>query len=263
MASAAAAIQLARHPVSDASARLIVALDVPTIDEARELVVELDNEVSHYKVGPHLFVNGLINFIEELIHVRGKKVFLDFKSFDIGDTIRGMVSQAARLGVDFMTIGRTASTIVAAREARAREVRPIPKILVVTLLTDHDEADMRQEFNTRETVEQFVARRAVEAAEAGADGVICSPREVEAVRTAVPSRDFLIVTPGIRPSGSRSGDQKRVGTPAAAVRAGANYLVVGRPIIKEPLGCRLQAARAILGEMQEALGVSSRIRVVG
>lgn len=238
---------------------LIVALDVPGLAQARAIVDELDEEVLLYKVGPHLFVSGMIDFIaDELIRDRGKKVFLDFKSFDIGDTIRGMAAQATRLGVDFMTIGRTASTIVSARQAR--EGQKIPKILVVTLLTDHDEEDMRREFNTNETVEDFVARRAVEAEQAGADGVICSPREVRAVRTAVHRPDFLIVTPGVRQTGSASDDQKRVAAPGEAIRAGANYLVVGRPIIKAPN--RLQAARSILEEMQEALSPSP-MRAVG
>src|ERR1700693_1905908 len=108
MPSAAQAIPLSQYDAgATASERLIVALDVPDLDQAWEIVNELDQAVSYYKVGPHLFVRGLIDFIEELIQKRGKKIFLDFKSFDIGDTIRGMASQAARLKVDFMTIGRT------------------------------------------------------------------------------------------------------------------------------------------------------------
>jgi orotidine-5'-phosphate decarboxylase len=237
---------------------LIVALDVPSLPEAEAIVRDLRDEVLYYKVGPHLFVDGLVKFIEKLIHSCGKKVFLDFKSFDIGDTIRGMAAQAARLEVDFMTIGRTASTIIAAKQAR--EERSKPKILVVTLLTDHDEQDMRDEFNTTDTVEQFVTRRALEAKQAGADGVICSPREVRAVRDAIPGRDFLIVTPGVRPNGIASDDQRRVATPAEAIAAGANYLVVGRPIIKAEN--RLQAAQNILYEMQEVLAPSPK-RAVG
>lgn len=237
---------------NDASGRLIVALDVPDLDKAWEIVKELDGTISHYKVGPHLFVRGLIDFIAELKD-RGNNVFLDFKSFDIGDTIRGMVAQAARLGVDFMTIGRTASTIVAATEAR--EDRPKPKILVITLLTDHSEEDMRSEYNTKETVEEFVARRAVEAELAGADGVVCSPKEIMAVRKAVPRGDFLIITPGIRPAGAAHHDQKRVGTPGLAITQGANHLVVGRPIIKAEN--RLKAAKLILSEIEEALDQSA------
>ena len=229
--------------------RLIVALDVPDLEEAWKIVRELDGTVSHYKVGPHLFVRGLIDFIADLKD-RGNNVFLDFKSFDIGDTIRGMVAQAARLGVDFMTIGRAASTIVAATEARGD--RSKPKILVITLLTDQSEEDMRAEYNTKEKVEEFVARKAVEAELAGADGVVCSPKEIAAVRKAVPREDFLIVTPGIRPAGAAHHDQKRVGTPGLAVTQGANYLVVGRPIIKA--ANRREAVKRILGEIElEAL----------
>lgn len=250
MASAATTIPVPHYDSAAAAAeRLIVALDVPTLPQAHEIVNELGNTVSHYKVGPHLFVKGLIDFIEYLKLEKGKKIFLDFKSFDIGDTIRGMSAQAARLDIDFMTIGRTASTIVAAKEAR--EERPRPKILVVTLLTDLDQNDMRAEFNTEETVEQFVARRAIEAERAGADGVICSPREVRAVRAAVSRRDFLIVTPGIRPIGISSDDQKRVATPRSAILAGADHLVVGRPIIKEK--DKLASAERILAEIGGAI----------
>jgi orotidine-5'-phosphate decarboxylase len=228
---------------------LIVALDVPDLDHARAIVDELGEAVSLYKVGPHLFLSGLIDFIDELIHKKNKKVFLDFKSFDIGETVRVMASRASKLGVNFITIARTASTIIAAKEGR--EHRSIPKILVVTLLTDQSESDMRREFNTQKSVEEFVAERAVMAAEADADGVICSPREVAAVRRAVRRPDFLIVTPGVRPAGSDRGDQERIATPFEAISAGANYLVIGRPIIKAP--DKLRAAQALLEEMQSAL----------
>ncbi|HTV90757.1 MAG TPA: orotidine-5'-phosphate decarboxylase [Stellaceae bacterium] len=238
--------------------RLIVALDVASLEDARAIVDELGDEVSFYKVGPHLFVSGLINFIDELIKERRKHVFLDFKSFDIGDTVRVMASRAAKLGIEFMTIARAASTITAAQAGR--EGRPIPKILVVTLLTDQSQDDMQREFNTKKSVEEFVAERAQLAEDAGADGVICSPNEVRAVRRAVRRRDFLIVTPGIRLAESASDDQKRTASPANAIAAGADYLVVGRPIVRAPN--RLQAARLILGDMQQAL-VPSRIRAAG
>ena len=233
--------------------RLIVALDLPDLGAARALVDELGAEISFYKVGPHLFAKGMIDFIEDLVR-SGKRVFLDFKSVDIGETMRGMIARVSTLGVDFATIMGTPTTIAAATAGRGAS--PKPKILFVTLLTDHREADMRREYNTGMTVEEFVAERARIAAEAGADGVISSPREAAAIRRAVPRPGFLIVTPGIRPAGSAAGDQARIATPAAAIAAGADYLVVGRPIIMAD--DRLAAARAILSEIQEALAARPR-----
>ncbi|MFZ3234486.1 MAG: orotidine-5'-phosphate decarboxylase [Stellaceae bacterium] len=228
--------------------RLIVALDFPDLAAARALVDELGDEMSFYKVGPHLFAKGLIDFIEYLVG-SGKRVFLDFKSVDIGETMRGMIARVSALGVDFATIMGTPTTIAAASAGRGAS--PKPKILFVTLLTDHSEAEMRREYNTAKTVEEFVAERARIAVMAGADGVISSPREAAAIRRAVPQPGFLIVTPGVRPAGSAAGDQARIATPAAAIAAGADYLVIGRPIIRAE--DRLAAARQILDEMQEAL----------
>ena len=237
---------------------LIVALDVPELPQARAIVDELGDEVSFYKVGPHLFVTGLIDFIEQLIG-QGKHVFLDFKSVDIGDTMRGMATKVARLGVEFLTIMGTTSTITAAKQGLEGSL--IPKILVVTVLTDHDEADIQREYGARKTVEQLVIDRATMAADAGADGVICSPKEVEAIRRAVRRPGFLIVTPGVRPIGSASDDQKRTATPSEAIEAGADFIVVGRPIIRE--SDKLAAARRILDEMQTALDAPRLIRAVG
>jgi len=237
---------------------LIVALDVPELDQARAIVDELGDAVSFYKVGPHLFVTGLIGFTEQLI-AEGKHVFLDFKSVDIGDTMRGMAAKVAGLGIEFLTVMGTTSTIIAAKQGL--EGSPIPKILVVTVLTDHDEADIRREYGARKTVEQLVIDRATMAADAGADGVICSPKEVEAIRRAVPRPGFLIVTPGVRPIGSATDDQKRTATPGEAIEAGADFIVVGRPIIRE--FDKLAAARRILDEMQTVLDAPRLIRAVG
>jgi orotidine-5'-phosphate decarboxylase len=242
---------LAKREAALARDHLIVALDVPDLDQARALVRQFGDRVTHYKVGPHLFVSGLINFIEELVH-DNKNVFLDFKSVDIGDTMRGMSSRVSNLGVEFLTVMGTKSTITAAGEGR--EGRKIPKILVVTLLTDHDKADMRREYNTDAnlTIEDFVAARARMAADAGADGVISSPKEIAAIRRALPDHpNFLIVTPGIRPAGMPTDDQKRTATPGEAITAGADYLVIGRPIIRAP--DKTRAAEVILDEMQTAL----------
>jgi orotidine-5'-phosphate decarboxylase len=237
-----------RHEPQRARDHLIVALDVADLYEARALVRQFGDEVSFYKVGPHLFESGLIDFIESLVMAE-KRVFLDFKSVDIGETMRGMIDRVSRLGIEFVTVMGTTSTVLAAKAGRGSRYKP--KILVVTLLTDHTEKDMQTEYNTEKTVEQFVAERAGVAAASGADGVISSPKEIGAIRRAVPRSDFLIVTPGIRPAGSPSDDQARTATPAAAIAAGADYLVVGRPILRAR--DQLGAARAILNEMQEAL----------
>ena len=227
---------------------LIVALDVPDFEQARAIVRELDDNVSFYKIGWHLFGKGLAEFIQEELVGVGKHVFLDFKTVDIGATMRGMISSVSRLGVEFVTVMGTAATI-AAREARQRQSRH--KILTVTLLTDHGEEEMQREYNTDKSVEEFVAERAVTAEAAGADGVIASAREVSTIRRVVPRSDFLVVTPGIRPVWSTADDQRRTATPAAAIDAGANYLVVGRPIIRAD--DKLGAALRILDEMQTAL----------
>jgi orotidine-5'-phosphate decarboxylase len=236
-----------RHEAKRASDHLIVALDVSDLGQARALVQQLGDDVSFYKIGWHLFVKGLADFIEDLGR-QEKHVFLDFKSVDIGETMRGMMSSVSRLGVEFITVMGTSATI-AAREARQGQTRP--KILAVTLLTDHGAEEMRREYNTEQTVEEFVAERAVIAARAGADGVITSAQEISAIRRAVPRPDFLIVAPGIRPTGSAADDQRRIATPADAIAAGANYLVVGRPIIRAR--DQLAAARSILDEMQTVL----------
>jgi orotidine-5'-phosphate decarboxylase len=242
-----AAVPVVRHEIERAQDHLIVALDVPDLKQARDLVKQLGDEVSFYKIGWHLFAKGLVDFIEDLV-TDEKRVFLDFKSVDIGETMRGMISSVSRLGVEFITVMGTSATINAAKEGR-RGSRP--KILVVTLLTDHGEEEMRHEYNTNKTINEFVAERAYLAASAGADGVISSAREVAAIRTAVPRSDFLIVTPGIRPAGISADDQRRITTPSDAITAGADYLVVGRPIIRA--SDRLAAARIILDEMQAAL----------
>jgi orotidine-5'-phosphate decarboxylase len=175
---------------------------------------------------------------------------LDLKSVDIGETMRGVASRVAALGVEFLTVMGTRATIEAARQGR--EGRPFPKILVVTLLTDHSQEDMRREYKTGDmTIDEFVAERAKIATEHKADGVISSPLEISAIRAAVTRPDFIVVTPGIRPAGSSNNDQKRVATPAAAIAAGADYLVVGRPIVK--VKDSQKAALSILTEMQMAL----------
>lgn len=237
---------------------LIVALDVPDFEQARDIVSILDDNVTYYKVGWHLFAKGLADFVHEELVGNGKHVFLDFKTVDIAETMRGMISSVSRLGVEFVTVMGTAATI-AAHEGRGQQ-QSLPKILTVTLLTDHGEEEMQREYNTKKSVEQFVAARAVDAERAGADGVIASAREVSAIRRAVSRPDFLVVTPGIRPTGSVVDDQRRTATPSEAIRAGADYLVIGRPIIRSDN--KLRAALGIIEEMQAALDERANLEAV-
>lgn len=177
-----------------ASERLIVALDVPSVDTAREIVNCLGSDVSCYKIGPYLqFARGMPELAEELSKVQNKKLFLDFKSVDIGDTIEISVEFSKRMGAEFITIFGTSSAIRAA--VRARGDNDFPKILVITLLTDHTEADMREEYNTNDTLEEFIEKRTRMVLAAKGDGVICSPKEAAQIRD-IAGPDFLIATPG-------------------------------------------------------------------
>ena len=185
--------------------RLVVALDVQTIAKASDLVNRLGDEISFYKIGPHLqMARGLAEFADHLVNVQKKRLFLDFKSVDIGDTIDIAVRNAADIGVRFITIFGTRAAIRAARKARQGE---FPKILVIALLTDHNEADMQAEFGTTETLEQFIERQTRMVITSGGDGVIASPLEVKQIRD-IAGPDFLIVTPGVRPTWWRERSQK-------------------------------------------------------
>jgi orotidine-5'-phosphate decarboxylase len=231
-----------------ASERLIVALDVPTVEAASDIVNRLGTEVSHYKIGPHLqFAKRMAEFADELVRVQHKQLFLDFKSVDIGDTIEIAINVAKGIGVRFITIFGTSSVITAA--VRARGNSDLPKVLVITLLTDHSEADMQAEFDTKDTLAEFVEKRTNMVIDAGGDGVICSPKEVSQIRQ-IAGPNFLIVTPGIRPTWWPGNGHKRFGTPTDAIRAGADFLVVGRPIIQSD--DRYTAARKIIQEIEAA-----------
>lgn len=226
--------------------RLIVALDVPGADEARRLVDRLTGHVGLFKVGQQLFTAAGPGFVRELVG-RGERVFLDLKYHDIPNTVAGAVSAAARLGlalVDVHALGGRAMLEAAAGARPAMGAR----LLAITVLTSHDEQTLR-ELGLEGPLRAAVARLARLAQSAGADGVVASPHEIALVREAC-GPDFLIVTPGIRPAGARAGDQARAATPAAAVRAGADYLVVGRPVTEAPDPAA--AAQAIVEEMGRA-----------
>lgn len=233
--------------MTDANARdrLIVALDVPTVDDARALVARLGDSVSFYKIGLELVMRGGLDFARGLT-ASGKRVFLDMKLLDISNTVERAVGNAAETGADFLTIhGTDTKTMRAAVAGRGDAAM---KILAVTVLTSLDAADLAEQ-GIAQSPAELVTHRAKLAHAAGCDGVIASGREAAAVRAAT-GRDFLIVTPGIRMPDGEVGDQARVATPASAIAAGATHLVVGRPITqaRDPA----EAARRFAAEITAA-----------
>ncbi len=212
----------------DARDRLIVALDVPSVAAAKAIVDQLGDTVAFYKIGYQLIFAGGLPFAETLVQA-GKRVFLDVKFHDIGNTVAKGVESAARLGATFLTVHAYPQTMKAAVEARGGGGL---RILAVTVLTSYDDADLAAagyDF----TVPELVAERAAQARDIGVDGLVCSAEEAAKLRSIVGPR-LALVTPGIRPAGADAGDQKRVMTPARAIAAGADYLVVGRPILEAP-----------------------------
>jgi orotidine-5'-phosphate decarboxylase len=204
---------------------LIVALDMPSVSEARQLIAKLDDSVSFYKVGLELMFAGGLELASELKQ-HGKRVFLDMKLLDIATTVERAVSNIKELGLDFLTVhGHDAKTLHAAVNGRRDSDM---KLLAVTVLTSLTAEDLRQQGSDQSPAD-LVVRRARLAQEAGFDGVIASGQEAARIREATSPR-FLIVTPGIRLTGSAMDDQERVMTPAHAIAAGANHIVVGRPI---------------------------------
>jgi orotidine-5'-phosphate decarboxylase len=231
-----------------AERRLIVALDTASVDEALHLVDRLGDAVSFYKIGLHLQLAPELHALIARLRAAGKQVFLDFKYVDIPATVAGAVQTATRLGVDFLTVMGEPQVLRAAVDARRGADL---KILAVTLLTGMREEDMHRAYQTTLTLPDFVARRAAEAGRLECDGVISSPNEIGLIRSAVAAEDFLIVTPGIRPAGAAPDDQQRTATPFEAILRGADYLVVGRPIIRD--GDPSRAARRIIDEIGAAL----------
>ena len=228
--------------------RLIVALDVPGVAEADALVARLGDSVRFYKVGLQLIYAGGLAFAERLGR-SGRQVFLDVKLLDIDSTVAGAVQSIAAMGMTFLTIHAYPKAMRAAVAARGDSRL---RLLGVTVLTSMDDNDLSQAGYSG-TVSDLVARRATDARAAGMDGIVAAPSEAAVVR-AIVGPDVAIVTPGIRPAGGDAGDQKRVATPAAAITAGADYLVVGRPITATPDPKR--AAEAIVAEIAGAAQVS-------
>jgi orotidine-5'-phosphate decarboxylase len=223
--------------------RLIVALDVSTVEEAQAMVARLGDAVSFYKIGYQLAFAGGLSYAPALIGA-GKKLFVDMKLHDIGNTVASGVKSVSRIGATFLTVHAYPQTMKAAAAAREGGLG----VLAVTVLTSYDDADLKAAgYGT--SVRDLVAQRARQALELGIDGLICSPEEVANLRAIVGDK-LALVTPGIRPAGSDAGDQKRIATPSAAIAAGADYLVVGRPIIAaaDPKA----AAEAIVAEIAAA-----------
>lgn len=229
-------------PADAARARLIVALDVESVEAARALVSTLGDSVSFYKIGMELAYGGGLALAQELKD-EGKRVFIDLKLHDIGATVERATRQIARMGMDFLTVHAYPQTMAAAR-AGAGDL----KLLAVTVMTSYDDADL-EEAGYAYGVADLVARRAGQAKFAGIDGLILSPLELSAIRPIV-GADMLLVTPGVRPAGADIGDQKRVMTPAQAIAATADHIVVGRPVTRaaDPRA----AAEAIIAEMAGA-----------
>ena len=237
--------------VRDPRDRLIVALDVDSQAQAERLAERLDGLVRRFKIGSQLFTAGGPAVVEA-IHKRGAEVFLDLKFHDIPNTVAGAAREAARLGVFMFNVHASGGLAMmkaaadgAAAAARELSVRR-PLAIAVTVLTSLDRDALHRELGVASSVEGHVLRLAELAREAGLDGTVASPVEIAAIRRSLGAA-WVIVTPGVRPAGSAAGDQSRVATPGAATRAGAHYLVVGRPITGAPDPAA--AAAAILEEM--------------
>jgi orotidine 5''-phosphate decarboxylase, subfamily 1 len=226
---------------------------VPTAAEAREIIAELGGAVGAFKIGLQLFTAAGASFVRETV-AAGNKVFLDVKFHDIPNTVAKAAVEAARLGVWMFNVHALGGgemmrrTVQDVRETCERENLSQPKIIAVTVLTSSDRETLREVGIEADTGAQ-VLKLAELAAKCGLDGVVASPQETRLIRQAIPDGNFLIVTPGVRPGFATLDDQKRVMTPGEAVRAGSDYLVIGRPILRA--ANRLEAVEKILGEMQE------------
>ncbi len=223
--------------------RLILACDVENVVQGLALADRLGDTVSFWKIGLGMLTGGGLALANELKHERGKRVFLDMKLFDIGATVEKAVRGFAQYDLDFLTVHGDPQVVRAAVEGRGGSGM---KILAVTVLTSLDRADLDANLIRPGDLAEITLDRAARAFAAGADGVIASPQEAAAIRAIAPA-GRLIVTPGVRPAGAATGDQKRIATPRAALQAGADHIVVGRPIwaADDPAA----AARALLAEI--------------
>jgi orotidine-5'-phosphate decarboxylase len=223
--------------------RLIVALDLPSVTAAEAMIARLGDSVTFYKIGYQLAYAGGLPLVRQLASA-GKKVFVDLKLHDIGNTVARGVESVAGLGATFLTVHAYPQTMKAAVEGRAGSDL---KILAVTVLTSYDDGDLHAA-GYRLSVSDLVEARGQQAQALGVDGIVCSPEEAASLRKIV-GHQMDLVTPGIRPAGTASGDQKRIMTAARAIAAGADYLVVGRPVTEasDPKA----AAEAIVTEIAQ------------
>lgn len=225
--------------------RLIVALDLSSVEAAEAMIARLGDSVTFYKIGYQLAYAGGLALVPKLAD-RGKKVFADLKMHDIGNTVAKGVESVAKLGATFLTVHAYPQTMKAAVEARGSSL----KILAVTVLTSYDDDDLHAA-GYRLGVSDLVEARALQAQALGIDGLVCSGEEAATVRGIV-GPQMALVTPGIRPAGSAVGDQKRIMTPGRAIAAGADYLVVGRPVVED--ADPKTAAEEIVAEIVQAGG---------
>ncbi|SDC61752.1 orotidine-5'-phosphate decarboxylase [Ruegeria marina] len=209
--------------------RLIVALDVPNALAGLNMAEKLGDTVSFYKIGLGMLTGGGLALANELKQEHGKRIFLDMKLFDIGNTVEAAVRGLAQFELDFLTVHGDPHVVRAAKEGAAGKDL---KILAVTILTSLERADLDAGLMVPGAVGDLVIERAARAFAAGADGVIASPQEAAAIRALPEAVGRLIVTPGVRPAGAALGDQKRVATPASAIADGADHIVVGRPVVQ-------------------------------
>lgn len=227
--------------------KLIVAMDVPNAIAGLELANKLADTVSFYKIGLGMLTSGGLALANELKQEHGKRIFLDMKLFDIGATVENAVRGLAQFDLDFLTVHGDPHVVRAAKEgASGHDI----KILAVTILTSLDRSDLDLNLIKPGDVKTLVLERAEKAFEAGADGVIASPQEAGIIRALPKAQDRLIVTPGIRPTGSDKGDQKRITTPKQAIKNGADHIVVGRPIWQS--NDPRKAAQSVMNDIHEA-----------
>ncbi len=232
--------------LAPADDRLIVAIDRPDALAGLKLSEQLGDAVSFYKIGLGMLTGGGLALARELKDEHGKRIFLDMKLFDIGATVEAAVRGLVQFDIDFLTVHGDPHVVRAAREGVGSKGT---KILAVTILTSLDRADLDACLIREGNIADLVVERAARAFEAGADGIIASPQEAALIRALPQAKGRLIVTPGVRPAGADLGDQKRVMTPAQAISAGADHIVVGRPVWQadDPRAAALAITQDIAG----------------
>ncbi|MGB1753627.1 MAG: orotidine-5'-phosphate decarboxylase [Paracoccaceae bacterium] len=228
--------------------KLIVAMDVPNALAGLELAKTLGDSIGFYKIGLGMLTGGGLALANELKVEHGKRIFLDMKLFDIGATVEHAVRGIAQYDIDFLTVHGDPHVVRAAKEGASKSNM---KILAVTILTSLDRDDLDANLMKAADIRHLVIERAERAFEAGADGVIASPQEAGFIRALSSAKKKLIVTPGVRPTGTALGDQKRIATPAEAIANGADHIVVGRPIWQS--NDPRKAAQSILQDIRDAI----------